>query len=59
MITLGTLARELGCTLSDLADMGHCSSTTPDTAVIKDDHADHIRAVWSKRTGIDYTQAAQ
>lgn len=56
MITLDALVRELGCTLADLADMGHCSSTTPATAVITDDHAADIRALWSKRTGVDYTK---
>ena len=56
MITLDALVRELGCTLADLADMGHCSSTTPATAVVKDDHAADIRALWSKLTGVDYTK---
>lgn len=50
MITVDTLARELGCTLSDL-------NTHPENKddLLSDDLADEIRASWSERTGIDYT----
>lgn len=50
MITVDALARELGCTLSDL-------NTHPENKddLLSDDLAGEIRAYWSKRTGIDYT----
>lgn len=50
MITVDALARELGCTLSDL-------NTHPENKddLLSDDLADEIRAYWSKHTGIDYT----
>lgn len=51
MITADALARELGCTLSDL-------NTHPENKddLLSDDLADEIRASWSERTGIDYTE---
>ena len=50
MITVDALARELGCTLSDL-------NTHPENKddLLSDDLAGEIRASWSERTGIDYT----
>ena len=61
MITADALARELGCTLADLADLADLHVLPP----VKPEHmvyglaADRIREAWSKRTGIDYTKAAQ
>lgn len=52
MITADALARELGCTLSDLDDL-HAGVLHRGT--IPDDLANAIRASWSERTGIDYT----
>ena len=58
MITADALARELGCTLADIDDL----DVLPP---VKSEHmvyglaADRIREAWSKRTGIDYTKAAQ
>lgn len=57
MITGDALSRELGCTLSDMEDMTgqHYGAVwTPDDP-ITDEFADEIRASWSERTGIDYT----
>ena len=53
MITADALARELGCTLSDLAEDG--DALHPE-ATFTDDLANAIRASWSESTGIDYTQ---
>ena len=53
MITADALARELGCTLSDLAEDG--DALHPE-ATFSDDLANAIRASWSERTGIDYTE---
>lgn len=50
MITVDALARELGCTLSDLN-----THTENKDDLLSDDLADEIRAYWSKRTGVDYT----
>lgn len=62
MMTADALARELGCTLSDLDDLGlDFAPTAPPTRwpMLSDKHAEEFREAWSKRTGIDYTQAAQ
>ena len=58
MITADALARELGCTLSDIDDTHVMPPVKPDHMVYGL-AADRIREAWSKRTGIDYTQAAQ
>lgn len=55
MITADTLARELGCTLADLADMIGVRLDVAANAVITGKQADLVRAEWSERTGIDYT----
>lgn len=52
MITADALARELGCTLSDLDDL---AAGVLHRGTIPADLADEIRASWSERTGIDYT----
>ena len=52
MITADALARELGCTLSDIAEDG--DALHPE-ATFSDELANAIRASWSERTGIDYT----
>ena len=56
MITADALARELGCTLSDLDDIssGSISKWNQDLPM-SETFADEIRAKWSKRTGSDYT----
>ena len=56
MITVDSLARELGCTLSDLTEIssGSISRWNQDLPM-SDAFAAEIRAKWSKRTGIDYT----
>ena len=53
MITADALARELGCTLSDLTEAG---DTLHPEATLSNHLANAIRASWSKRTGIDYTE---
>lgn len=60
MITLDALARELGCTLADIDDLGllHKTSLTVDGRILP--LAENgIRAEWSERTGIDYTEAVK
>lgn len=59
MITLNDLARELGCTLADIDDMGIITGAEKRRQAVSPFMADRVRAVWSKRTGIDYTKAAQ
>ena len=55
MITADALARELGCTLSDLDDLGlHRTGLTADGRILPI-YESAIREEWSKRTGIDYT----
>lgn len=56
MITADHLARELGCTLADLADLGlHRTSVTVDGRILPlAERA--IRINWSERTGVDYTK---
>lgn len=54
MITADALARELGCTLSDLTDDG--GPALHPEAKLSDHLAGAIRRSWSKRTGIDYTE---
>ena len=56
MITADALARELGCTLSDLDDLGlHRTGLTADGRILPV-YESAIREEWSKRTGIDYTE---
>lgn len=57
MITVDALARELGCTISDLTEIssGSVSRWNQDLP-LSDEFAAEIRASWSERTGIDYTQ---
>lgn len=57
MITADNLARELGCTLSDLEDLTgqKFDPTGYHTQVYTRPYADELRAEWSRRTGIDYT----
>lgn len=55
MITLDALARELGCTLSDLEDLGIISAPVLADREIGKTVADLVRAEWTKRTGVDYT----
>lgn len=54
MIAADHLARELGCTLADLEDLGRvslaCDSSLSDAA------ANEFRRRWSKRTGVEYTK---
>ena len=55
MITADALARELGCTISDLDDLGlHRTGLTADGRILPV-YESAIREEWSKRTGIDYT----
>lgn len=54
MITADTLARELGCTLADLADMIGVRLDGVGLLITRKT-ADLVRAEWSERTGIDYT----
>ena len=54
MITADALARELGCTLSDLDDLNVMPPLQPEH-MIHDLAADRLREAWSERTGIDYT----
>lgn len=55
MITADALARELGCTISDLDDLGlHRTGLTADGRILPI-YESAIREEWSKRTGIDYT----
>lgn len=56
MITVDALARELGCTISDLTDIsGGLVSEHNEYIPVPDSYADEIRARWSEHTGIDYT----
>lgn len=57
MIAADTLARELGCTLADLEDLGlHRTSVAVDGRILPlAENA--IRVEWSNLTGIDYTEA--
>lgn len=56
MITVDALARELGCTISDLTELssGSISRWNQDLPM-SESFAAEIRAKWSKLTGIDYT----
>lgn len=55
MITADALARELGCTLSDLDDLGlHRTGLTADGRILPI-YERAIREEWSERTGIDYS----
>lgn len=54
MITADTLARELGCTLADLADMIGVRLDGVGLLITRKT-ADLVRTEWSERTGIDYT----
>ena len=55
MISADALARELGCTLSDLDALGlHRTCLTADGRILPI-YESAIREEWSKRTGIDYT----
>ena len=55
MITVDALARELGCTLSDLDDLGlHRTGLTADGRILPI-YERAIREEWSERTGIEYT----
>ena len=55
MITADALARELGCTISDLDDLGlHRTGLTADGRILPI-YENAIRSSWSERTGIDYT----
>ena len=58
MMTADALARELGCTLADLDDLRVLPPVKPEHMVYGL-AADRIREAWTKRTGIDYTKAAQ
>lgn len=60
MITADALARELGCTLSDIDDLGllHRTSVTVDGRILPLAET-AIRAEWSERTGIDYTETVK
>lgn len=58
MITADALARELGCTLSDIDDL-HVLPPVKRGHMVDGLAADRLREAWSKRTGIDYTKAAQ
>ena len=55
MISADLLARELGCTLSDLDDLNVMPPLQPEH-MIYDLAADRLREAWSERTGIDYTE---
>lgn len=55
MITADVLARELGCTLSDLDDLNVMPPLQPEH-MIYDLAADRLREAWSESTGIDYTE---
>ena len=59
MITADALARELGCTLADLDDLGVIAPNLMPDVLIYERAADQLRAAWSKRTGIDYTEAVK
>lgn len=61
MISVDTLARELGCTLSDLEDIAEFEFNSPPdcTCFITPAFADELRAGWSKKTGVDYTETVQ
>ena len=54
MITLDALARELGCTLADLNASDISGESTVDDAL-----ADALRAHWTEKTGIDYTETVK
>ena len=56
MISADILARELGCTLSDLEDLDRGLGTLNPEHMIYNMHADMLRAEWSKRAGLDYTE---
>lgn len=56
MITADALARELGCTLSDLEDLDGAGREMLAVQIIGDDLADDLRAAWSEFTGVDYTK---
>ena len=56
MITVDALARELGCTVADIDDIGlHRTFFTADGQILPLAEK-AIRAEWSERTGIDYTE---
>ncbi|MCU4295494.1 hypothetical protein D3I60_00080 [Brevibacterium permense] len=59
MITLDILARELGCTLEDLREFATFPSHSSGTEFVTDNAAEGIRAEWSKKTGINYTETVQ
>lgn len=56
MISADVLARELGCTLSDIEDLDRSLGTLKPEHMIYNMHADRLREAWSERTGIDYTE---
>lgn len=56
MITVDALAREIGCSVADINDLVPGAHTILHRALLNEDHADRIRAAWSERTGIDYTE---
>lgn len=56
MITADVLARELGCTLTDLEDLGIVCDPITGRAILIPSAAARFRAAWSDRTGIDYTK---
>lgn len=55
MIAADILARELGCTLSDLEELDRSLGTLNPEHMIYDIHADRLRARWSNKNGVDYT----
>lgn len=56
MIAADHLARELGCTLSDLEELVATGRTIKADMLFMDSLADMLRIEWSKRTGVDYTK---
>lgn len=54
MITADALARELGCTLSDLEDLASSLIALACDSSLSDAAANEFRRRWSKKTGVDY-----
>lgn len=59
MITADALARELGCTLADLEDLDPFTRPLQSQHLFFDVWADELRAAWSKKAGLDYSETVQ
>lgn len=59
MITADALARELGCTLADLDDLGVIPVPPERQDEFDAALAHNVRVAWSMKTGIDYTETVK